>query len=138
MADAIVAAASRRHELADMGRRFRDSMRRRYGFRASTAALRDWARSPAPAPDRGRIETCLARLLAPAPAPVAEAADGGQDPADVEPAAAPGTGIEAPPGETRREWLVRVVRQSYRDGGIPMVVRRTVGRVIGSGGVGGS
>ncbi|MGD8441260.1 MAG: glycosyltransferase [Holophagae bacterium] len=136
MADAIIEAASRRHELADIGRRFRDAMRRRYGFRASTAALRDWARSPAAAPDRGRIETCLARLLAPSSDATAVATDGGSGSSEVEPVAPPTAEAEPPPGETRRDWLIRVVRQSYRDGGIPMVVRRAVERVIGSGGSG--
>ncbi len=130
LSGAVLEAASRRHELADMGERFRQSMRRRYGFRASTTALREWARSPAPAPDRGRVDTCLARVLAPAAAELAP--EGGPNAADRGPRDEPG-GRPAPfPDENRRQWLIRVIRQSYRDGGVGMVLRRTIGRLTNS------
>jgi glycosyltransferase involved in cell wall biosynthesis len=130
LAGAVIEAASRRHELAEMGERFRRSMRRRYGFRASTAPLREWARSPTAAPDRGRIDTCLARVLAPAPADVAPAAGAESMGDSPEPEA-----VHPPPpvDETRREWLLRVIRKSYRDGGIPMILRRAAERLTGGG-----
>ena len=116
-----------------VGRRFRRAMRRRYGFEVSTEALRRWAASPAAAPDRGRQATCLEELagrVAHLQAAPAED-DAGPHPEDAAVAAHAGQVEEAPDGETRLQWLSRVVGKSYRDGGLGLIVKRTAGRLIG-------
>ncbi|MEN8162544.1 MAG: glycosyltransferase [Acidobacteriota bacterium] len=95
---AILDAAEQRAELPEMGRRCREAMRRLYGFRPSTSELRRWAQTPTFAPDRNRMSMGLQRLT------------------------------EILSSESRLEWLVRVVRKSFRDGGFGMIFRRMLGR----------
>jgi len=61
---AILEASRRRAELPALGKRCRDVLRRLYGFRESTRALRAWAAAPSFAPDRGREPRCLERMAA--------------------------------------------------------------------------
>jgi glycosyltransferase involved in cell wall biosynthesis len=121
---AILAAVDKRGELAAMGERFRLAMRRRFGFKASTSALREWASAPFFAPDHGSSPTCLQAMLIEHASP-AGAARG----ASVEAVStAPIGSREAmpPPGENRLQWLLRVVRKSYADGGFSMIVKRAM------------
>lgn len=121
---AILEAAGRRDELPAMGRAFRRAMRRRFGFRATTEAFRAWAAAPSHAPDRNRTPTCLQRALAAPPACEPAANPPPAEPATPEPE-------PPPPGETRLQWLARVVRKSYRDGGAGMIVQRALDRALG-------
>jgi glycosyltransferase involved in cell wall biosynthesis len=124
----ILAAAEKRDELPQMGERCRQSMRRRYGFRVSTEALRVWAAAPAFAPDHERTPSCLQAMLAEVEAaknPADGSADGGVALAaavDNDPSGA------APLQETRLQWIGRVVRKSYEDGGMRMILTRALDR----------
>ncbi len=128
---AILAAVNRRDELKEMGERCRQSMRRRYGFRESTTALRTWAVAPAFAVDRARTPTCLEAMVIEAkrvPEPADELPVGGvPDPVDP----ARGRVERASVDESRLQWIERVVRQSYRDGGLSMIVKRVVATLFG-------
>ena len=124
LGEAILAAVAERGRLDEIGENCRQSMRRRYGFRASTAALRAWAASPTFAPDRDRTPTCLESMLIasvdPADAideapPVADPVDDRLESDQIDP---------APIDESRLQWLGRVMRTSYEDGGVGMVVKR--------------
>ena len=130
LGEAILTAVAERGRLGEIGENCRQSMRRRYGFRASTAALRAWAAAPTFAPDRDRAPTCLESLLA---APV-EPADAIVETAPVvEPPAddpAPEAVEPAPTDESRLQWLGRVMRKSYADGGLGMVVKRAWSRYV--------
>lgn len=94
----ILGAAERRTELPEIGERFRSAMRRLYGFGPSTTVLQRWANAPTFSPDRDRMPMGLQRLN------------------------------EVIQSESRLEWLIRVVRKSFRDGGIRMVLRRILTR----------
>lgn len=95
----ILEAAGKKSELPEIGRQCRDTLRRLYGFGPSTRALQRWADDPTFAPDRGRAPMALQRVT------------------------------DVLKSESRVEWLIRVVRKSYRDGGLPMVWRRMTGRM---------
>ena len=124
---AILRAAEKRDELKELGERFRRAMRRRYGFKESTLALREWAKAPVFAPDHGLPPTCLQAMVTENEATADGAAEG---PDDAHAPAPKNSGEDlrsAPPaGENRLQWLVRVVRKSYQDGGLPMIMRRTM------------
>ena len=124
LGEAILAAVAERERLDEIGENCRQSMRRRYGFRASTKALRSWAASPSFAPDRDRRISCLESLLAGADEPVdvidetppvADPVDDRSEGGQIEPARI---------DESRLQWLGRVVRKSYDDGGLGTVVKR--------------
>ena len=131
LAGAILEAVEHRDELAELGEACRRSMRRRYGFYASTAALRAWAGDPTFAPDRDRQPTCLQAALAVAPiepeaAPEQPESDAaGRNVPDSLGSAPP------PPDETRLQWLGRVMRKSYQDGGFAMILRRAAAKIGG-------
>ena len=131
LGEAILEAVNRRDDLAELGEACRQSMCRRYGFYASTAALRAWAASPEFAPDRDRSPTCLQSMVETGE----ETAEIAAEPQDRDPVDEPEeiqAGEELPPiDETRAQWLGRVVRKSYRDGGIRMIFKRFVNRLAG-------
>jgi len=111
---AILEAVRHREGLKDMGGRFRQAMRRIYGFKASTIELRRWAENPCFAPDRDRRTLCLERLLKNRAEVVASAEE------------------EHDPGpESGTAWLKRVVSRSYRDGGLKLVLSSAVRRFSG-------
>jgi len=124
---AILRAAEKRDELKELGERFRRAMRRRYGFKESTLALREWAKAPVFAPDHGLPPTCLQAMVTENEANADGAVEGTGD-AHAPASKNSGEGLmSAPPaGENRLQWLVRVVRKSYQDGGLPMIMRRTM------------
>ncbi len=135
---AILKAVARRSELASIGEKFRLSMRRRYGFNLTTEALREWARKPRFAGDRGRDATCLEALVDKGSSGV-ESTVNVEDDSEIihhlqttEPGAGAGHGIDEPPPDTSRySWLLRVVKKSYSDGGMGMIIRRWWLRLTG-------
>lgn len=129
LGEAILAAVHRREELGEMGERCRESMRRRYGFHASTEALRAWAAEPTFAPDRDRVPTCLEALLQKPKAAVEAEAESVEDDVAVAPETQDTENLYADEGRLR--WIARVIRASYRDGGIPMVVKRAAKTILG-------
>ncbi len=130
LAGAILEAVERRDELAELGEACRQSMRRRYGFYASTSVLRAWAVNPTFAPDRDRQPTCLEALLA---APPTDPEATSEQPANdaVQPDDPTPTVSEPPPDENRIQWLGRVIRKSYQDGGLVMIAKRVAGKIGG-------
>jgi glycosyltransferase involved in cell wall biosynthesis len=135
---AILKAVARRSELASIGERFRNSMRQRYGFSLTTQPLRDWARNPRVIGDRESDDTCLKALVNKETPSVESAVSVGDDPAenDHSQSAPPDTGavhgVDEPPFDiSRYHWLLRVVKKSYSDGGIGMVIRRAWLRLTG-------
>jgi len=63
LGEAILEALRRREELPELGQRFRQTLRRLYGFAESTRELRQWAASPTFAPDRDLPPLCLEAWL---------------------------------------------------------------------------
>jgi SAM-dependent methyltransferase len=59
LGDAILEALSRREELPELGQRFRQTMRRLYGFGETTRELRRWAAEPSFATDRDLSPLCV-------------------------------------------------------------------------------
>jgi hypothetical protein len=123
LAESILDAVRLRDALPGMGARFQTAMRRRYGFRRTTAALREWAREPRRAPDRDRTPMCVHALVSDSRERVPPAATGSSP------------GIIDPPAstdhETRFAWFLRVVHNSLKEGGFPLIARRAVDRLLG-------
>jgi glycosyltransferase involved in cell wall biosynthesis len=63
LSEVILEASRRREELPKLGRRFRHTARRLYGFAQTTRELRRWATSPSFAPDRDLSPLCLGAWL---------------------------------------------------------------------------
>ena len=104
-------------------------MRRRYGFHASTEALRAWAAEPTFAPDCDRKPTCLEALLQERTVVAEGEADSVEEDVAIAPENQDSEDLYA--NEGRLRWFVRVIQTSYRDGGLPMVVKRAAKTFMG-------
>jgi len=127
LGNAILEAAGKRNQLAEIGQRCQQVMRRMYGFRESTKALREWVRDPEYAVDHDREPTCVERLLV-----ELEEAKAMPDPPP-EPTPLP---VERPvlpisENESAIEWALRVLHTSVRQGGLGLVIKRAFGRLLG-------
>jgi glycosyltransferase involved in cell wall biosynthesis len=63
LGEAILEASRQREQLSELGQRFRQTMRRLYGFAETTRELRRWATAPSFAPDRDLSPLCLGAWL---------------------------------------------------------------------------
>lgn len=131
LGNAILDAVRHRDELPALGERCREAMLRRYGFAASTVALRAWADRPEFAPDRGRTPCCLEAQFGAQGSPSAPPAEPRPAAAEAAPPAPEAVPVsEPPPDETRIQWLARVIRTSWHQGGPVLVVRRLARRLL--------
>ncbi len=116
---AILDAVERRNDLPEIGRKFRSTLRRFYGFCESTGDLRRWAVSPTFAPDRNRAPLCFQRLVENFNENLSEKVE------------------EDFSMENRLQWMKRVIKKSYQDGGVGMILKRAISRISGVVGPGG-
>ena len=123
LAESLLDAVRLRTTLPGMGARFQTAMRRRFGFRRTTEALREWAREPRSAPDRDRPPMCIHALVS----------DSRERGTPTSPGNTPGIGnpVASTDHETPFAWLLRVMQNSLKEGGLPLVARRAVDRLLG-------
>jgi len=133
LGEAILDAARDPEATAALGRRAQQVLNELFAYDRTVADLLEWARHPEPAPDSQRFPTCLEGLVV----KLSEFEARGPEPAATPPElpaadeAGPSAAIEAAQGEDRLRWLLRVMRTSYRQGGVLLIARRTVLRMLG-------
>jgi glycosyltransferase involved in cell wall biosynthesis len=136
----LVAISDDRDAAREMGRYTRRRFREIFAYGKTIEPFRGWARDPWLSPDRKRDPHCLESMMDEIlkirvdhqrlaekvgeldGQPVAH--DGAGEPSVAEP---------APEGESALAWALRVTRNSYRQGGLPLVVRRFAARLTGGG-----
>jgi glycosyltransferase involved in cell wall biosynthesis len=134
----LVEAAGDREAIRELGRWCRRRLRELFAYPKTIEPFRVWARDPWRSPDRVRGSHCVEKLLEEIETAKVLRRELEDRVVDLEARAiegpAEGPALEpepAPDGETPLGWVKRVVRTSYRQGGIALVIRRLLVRLTG-------
>jgi glycosyltransferase involved in cell wall biosynthesis len=131
----LVTLARRRNDVRETGRRCRRRFRELFNYARTIEPFREWAESPWRSRDRCRIHHCvesmakeIAILRTDFSALQTRLAAFEREPEPDHPDD-PNPDRERSVHESRLAWATRVTMNSYRSGGLPLIMRRVLGRV---------
>jgi glycosyltransferase involved in cell wall biosynthesis len=131
----LAGAAADRDANREMGVRCRSLLRERFSYRRTIEPFLEWAADPRHAPDRRRGRHCLEKTTAELAELLGHAESLQERVGELERTLAERSEIAAAAptfdDESALEWMIRVTRHSYREGGLSLVARRLLTRLRG-------